>query len=342
MNTPRTPSAVSLLLSVATLLAAGCQKAHSALAPVTPEASGIARLWWVFFGVCVAVYIIVMLWVVTARARKRTTPSAPPSAAVDVAQEGKLHQVIGWSAAATAVIVVALLIADLALQRSQPPRKDDPLVIRMTGRQWWWALEYQNPDPSKVFETANEIHVPTGRSIRILLESADVIHSFWVPQLNGKKDLVPGHSNSISFRVDRAGRYDGQCAEFCGYQHAHMGIRVVAQEPADYEAWASRQQAEPAPPTQASALHGKEVFESTTCASCHTVNGTLAHSRVGPVLTHFASRETLAAGTALNQRDQRRTWITNPQGLKPGAQMPAATLAPADLEALLDYLETLQ
>jgi cytochrome c oxidase subunit 2 len=235
-----------------------------------------------------------------------------------------------------------LLVADLWIQRSLRPRDDNPLVIRLTGRQWWWAAEYQNSNPSKVFETANEIHVPVGRSIRLLLESNDVIHSFWVPRLQGKKDLVPGHPAALSFRVDRPGRFTGQCAEFCGLQHAHMGLLVVAEEPPKFEAWAQAQRKEAPAPTTDTTRRGREILETKTCAMCHTVAGTTARSRVGPVLTHFASRSTLGAGTADNNRGRLAQWIANPHDLKPGVLMPANALSPEDLNALLDYLGTLQ
>lgn len=322
---------------------AGCAGQPSVLLPASPEATGIAHLWWVFLGVCVVVYAAVMAGVLVAWFRRRAADLATGSPiAPDAAAERETHRVIAGATVLTTLIVLGLFVADLWLQRRHGPREDDPLVIRVTGHQWWWALEYQNPDPSQVFESANEIHVPVGRSILLLLESNDVIHSFWVPRLHGKKDLIPGHPASLTFKVDQAGRFEGVCAEFCGYQHAHMGILVIAQEPADYETWANTQRAVAHEPASDTARRGKEVLETTTCAMCHTVHGALASSRIGPALTHFGSRQTLAAGAAPNEREQLRQWILDPQKLKPGAQMPANPLSPTDLNALLDYLATLQ
>jgi cytochrome c oxidase subunit 2 len=184
--------------------------------------------------------------------------------------------------------------------------------------------------------------VPTGRPIRLLLESADVIHSFWVPRLQGKKDLIPGHPAKLTFRVDHPGTFTGQCTEFCGLQHAHMGLTVIAEPPEQFEAWAKAQRRAPPEPATERQKHGRTVLESKTCAMCHTVAGTRARSRVGPILTHFASRGTIAAGAAPNERARLAEWIRDPQKLKPGTLMPANALSPADLEALLDYLESLK
>jgi cytochrome c oxidase subunit 2 len=332
------------LLSLGLFGLTGCQQAHSVLAPATPEAAGIARIWWVFFAVCAAVYVVIVLTVIGVGIKHRRSSERSPPAPLKIegSSEHLTHRVLTWATAVTAVILIGLLTADLWVQRGIAPREDNPLTIRVTGHQWWWAAEYQNPNASDVFETANEPHVPIGRSIRLLLESNDVIHSFWVPELHGKRDLVPGHPASISFAVDKPGRFEGQCAEFCGYQHAHMAILVIAEEPAKFEAWAQAQRSEAPAPTTDSQRRGLDLFEHNTCAMCHSAQGTAAHSRVGPVLTHFASRQTLAAGATTNTREHLAAWILNPQDLKPGVLMPANPLSPADLNALLDYLEILK
>ena len=309
------------------------------LNPVSPEASSIANIWWIFFGTCGAVYIIVIAVLLIATWRKRKNQGEAVS---NPAQDQRARKAVTGAAIATAVILVILLGSDLAIQRSVAPRSDNPLAIRLTGHQWWWGAQYQNPNASDVFETANEIHVPIHRSIRLLLDSQDVIHSFWVPQIHGKKDLVPGHPTEFSFKVDRAGRYEGQCAEFCGYQHAHMGITIVAEEPAAFETWAAAQRKEAPPSETPSQIRGRHIFEHASCAMCHTVHGTTAASRVGPVLTHVASRSSLAAGTLPNTRDKLATWIVDPQGSKPGVLMPATELSKDDLNALLDFMETLR
>jgi len=192
------------------------------LNPVSPEASGIATIWWIFLATFTAVYIVVNILVLVAAWKKRKSSDGGSN---DPAREKRVRRTITGGVIATTIILIVLLAIDLVVQKSVAPRDDDPLAIRLTGHQWWWGVEYENPNAADVFETANEIHIPIHRSIRLLLESQDVIHSFWVPQVHGKKDLVPGHPAEFSFKVDRAGRYEGQCAEFCGYQHAKMGNR---------------------------------------------------------------------------------------------------------------------
>jgi cytochrome c oxidase subunit 2 len=192
------------------------------------------------------------------------------------------------------------------------------------------------------FTTANEIHVPVGRPVSLELRAQDVIHSFWVPNLAGKKDLLPGYVQSAWFRADRAGTYRGQCAEFCGAQHAKMGLVVIADPPARYEAWASQSRKPASPPVDAVQRQGEVVFLSGSCAMCHTIAGTRAGSRTGPDLTHVGSRLTLAAGTLPNTPENLARWITDPQRVKPGTRMPATQLPPRDLAALVMYLEALK
>jgi cytochrome c oxidase subunit 2 len=332
------------LLGLGTLSLCGCEKARSALAPVTSEAAGIAHTWWLFFAICTAVYLIVVALVIGAWLKHRAQAlSAPPAPlTIEPKAEHRTHRLVTWAAVVTVIILIGLLTADLWFQHGIGPRGGTPLTVRLTGHQWWWAAEYQNPDASEVFETANELHVPIGRPIRLLLESNDVIHSFWVPRIHGKRDLVPGHPASLSFQIDQPGRYEGNCAEFCGFQHAHMEITVVAEAPEHFEAWAQVQRSQAPEPTNDLQRRGRDLFEHSTCAMCHTVQGTTAHSRVGPVLTHFASHRELGAGAVPNTRDHLARWITDPQTVKPGVRMPPIALSTPDLEAMLAYLETLK
>jgi cytochrome c oxidase subunit 2 len=212
----------------------------------------------------------------------------------------------------------------------------------VTGYQWWWSVEYLNADPSLIVTTANELHVPVGRPILLTLKSADVIHSFWVPSLHGKTDLVPGRENATWLQVDRPGIFRGQCAEFCGVQHAHMSLSVIAESSDQFEQWLSAQR-QPAPaPLTAEQSRGRDVVERGPCALCHTIRGTNAGARMGPDLTHFATRSTIAAGTVPNTRGNLAGWIADPQHLKPGSRMPATGLAAEDLQAVVAYLETLR
>ncbi|HYD82403.1 MAG TPA: c-type cytochrome, partial [Opitutus sp.] len=195
---------------------------------------------------------------------------------------------------------------------------------------------------NEVVETANEIHVPVGRPVHLQLRSADVIHSFWVPRLHGKRDLIPGRDTSLWIRADREGEYRGVCAEFCGHQHAHMQFVVVAQPAEEFEAWLAQQRTAAREPTTERQKRGREVFFSATCVMCHTVRGTPAGSRVGPDLTHFGSRRTLAAAALPNERAELAKWVLDPQSVKPGVRMPPHAFETEDLEALLDYLESLE
>jgi cytochrome c oxidase subunit 2 len=184
--------------------------------------------------------------------------------------------------------------------------------------------------------------VPVGRPVVIDLRSTDVIHSLWVPQLAGKRDLIPGQETSLWFRVDTAGVYRGQCAEFCGYQHAKMAFEVIADPPAHFAQWLVQQRDTAATPTDSITRRGLQVFVSSACVMCHTIGGTTAGSRVGPDLTHLASRRSIAAGTLPNTAGNLMAWIAAPQAVKPGARMPATALAPQDLAAVVAYLETLR
>jgi cytochrome c oxidase subunit 2 len=212
----------------------------------------------------------------------------------------------------------------------------------VTGHQWWWQLNYEAHDADQTFETANEIHIPVGQPVRLDFESPDVIHSFWVPNLAGKQDLIPGRYTELTIRADRPGIYRGQCAEYCGIQHAHMAIFVVAQEPSEYAAWRAQQLKSAPAPSNADLRHGQQVFVSSACATCHTITGTSAGGRVGPDLTHFGAHMTIAAGTARNSLGNLTGWISDPQRMKPYTRMPAVALTGPDLIAVSHYLESLK
>jgi cytochrome c oxidase subunit 2 len=235
------------------------------------------------------------------------------------------------------------LVYDLTTGRAlaaMPSQK--PLVIEVTGYQWWWKIAYPDSVPSRGVQTANEIHVPVGRPVLIRTTSRDVIHSFWAPNLHGKKDLIPGKETATWFQADTPGVYRGQCAEFCGHQHALMSFFVVAEPPEMFQAWLEHQR-QPAPePTDPVTSKGKEVFLTGSCSMCHNITGTMATGQVAPDLTHLASRMTIAAATLPNTRGNLGGWILDPQRIKPGTKMPPNHLEAADLQALLSYLETLK
>ena len=318
--------------------------AQGVLSPTGPQAQAVFDLWIVLIAVCTLVFVAVMAALVLAL---RRAPKAVPGTAPDLssvgAREPALVRRVGAAVAVSGALLVGLLVASFLTDRAiaRMPLAD-ALHIELTGHQWWWEARYDDANPSRVFTTANELHVPVGRPVILTLRATDVIHSFWVPTLHGKKDLIPGQEATISFRADRAGIYRGPCAEYCGYQHAHMTLYVFADAAADYERWAARQREPAQPPAGDEERRGLAVFLGGSCAMCHAIGGTLAQARHAPDLTHVASRVTLAAGVIANNAATRAAWILDPQRIKPGVNMPPNALAPQDLAALNAYLGSLR
>jgi cytochrome c oxidase subunit II len=245
--------------------------------------------------------------------------------------------------AATTVILLATLVYNFYTGRALAQfAEPDALTVRVTGHQWWWEVQYQDPAYNRRVSTANEIHIPVGRRVRLEVQSRDVIHSFWVPNLHGKLDLIPGYSGTTYFQADEPGVFMGRCAEYCGLQHARMDIRVIAESPEKFAAWYEGQLRAAPAPADTVQQKGQQVFLSKGCVMCHTVRGTPANSRVGPDLTHLASRMTIAAGTLPNTRGHLAGWVLDPQRIKPGVRMPPNPLAADELQALLDYLQSLK
>jgi cytochrome c oxidase subunit 2 len=250
---------------------------------------------------------------------------------------------VGGGIGVTFLILVVTLVYNFYTGRALASFADDgALTVRVTGHQWWWEVQYMDPLYSRRVTTANEIHVPVGRKVRVEVASRDVIHSFWVPQLHGKLDLIPGYTGTTYIQADEPGVFKGRCAEYCGLQHAHMDLRVIAEPPARFAAWYQGQLRGAATPADTLQQKGQQVFLSRACSMCHTIRGTQANSRVGPDLTHLASRGTLAAGTLPNSRGHLAGWVVDPQRIKPGARMPPNQLAGDELHALLSYLESLK
>jgi cytochrome c oxidase subunit 2 len=227
-------------------------------------------------------------------------------------------------------------------QRALYGHKDGALTLLVTGRQWWWQVTYEDPQPDRVFTTANEIHIPVGEPVLIKLESADVIHSFWVPNLTGKMDAITGRQNQIQIQAERPGVYRGQCAEFCGLQHAHMGMLVIAESREDFERWRSNQISSAKPPSDPERQRGMEILLSKPCVMCHQVRGTDAGGRIAPDLTHVGSRRYIAAGTLETTKGNIAAWIVDPHGIKPGVNMPTIQLEPDEVQPLASYLEGLK
>ena len=328
-------------LGVAVPFLSECAGRQSVVAPAGQPAGNIAGLWWIALSISVVVWVLVMAALLYGAFRKRVAPTH--QAPIQVGAERGATLIVSIAVALTVVVLLVWLALSVSGDRalaSMPPAAS--VDIQVTGHQWWWEVRYLAPQPSEQFTTANEIHVPVGRPVMLQLTSADVIHSFWVPNVDGKRDLIPGHVTTTWFQADTPGVYRGQCAEFCGYQHANMALYVVAESPARYATWLAAQREPAAPPRDSLAKRGEVVFLSSPCPYCHAIEGTMALGRTAPDLTHFGSRMSIAAGELPNTRGNLAGWILDPQQVKPGNKMPATTMGSSDLQALLAYLESLR
>jgi cytochrome c oxidase subunit II len=318
---------------------------RSVLDPAGPQAALIAGLWWWMFWIFSAIFLLVVAALLIAIFQARVRDPVMPLA--DAAPQPARERRIGWMVATCVGITVVVLIIFLAANvitghRMALLAADNAVTIQLTGYRWWWKVQYPDPVPARQVITANEIHIPVGRPVLINTDSQDVIHSFWVPSLHGKRDLIPGNPSAIWLQADQPGRFEGQCAEFCGLQHAHMRLLVIAESEENYQTWLDAQRQAARAPSDLIAQRGLHVFETGPCALCHSVRGTEASAQVAPDLTHFASRATIAAGTLPNSPGHLAAWIVDPQHIKPGNAMPANSLSPEDLQALVAYLGGLQ
>lgn len=326
--------------------AAGCGGSQSIVNPQGPQASLISDLWWVFFALCMAVFAAVTIALAIAILPRRSRPARDGD--IDPAREARARRTVVGALVVTVLIFLALVGYSTSVSRAltaSPADEAGVVEIDVIGHQWWWEVRYRADQPERQFTTANELRIPVGRPVVVRGMSRDVIHSFWVPNLHGKIDFIPGRTTSIWFQADAPGTWRGQCAEFCGLQHALMAFTVVAMPEAEFETWrtTSWQRGEMVAPNPAPGVaRGREVFIERQCSLCHTIRGTGAWGRAGPDLTRIGSRTTIAAGTLPNTRGHLAAWILDPQTIKPGNHMPPTALEPQDLHALLDYLESLQ
>ena len=322
-----------VLIAVASV---GCSGVQNPLNPAGPQASAMAWVTWLFLGICAVVYLLTMGALAWALVRQRQPSDDLP------ATSRRLGVVIAGAAGVTVVTLVALTVTSVIAGRGlTSPPGPGAITVEVTGHQWWWDFEYQGT-PHETVSSPNELHIPVGVPVVIVAKSADVIHSFWVPNLHGKRDLTPGFATRTWIQADTPGAYRGQCAEFCGHQHAHMAFLVVAEPMDQFRRWLEHQR-RPAPqPAGDLQRRGHDLFVQGPCVMCHTIRGTMAGSRVGPELTHLVSRQTLAAGTLPMTRDHLARWIANSQAIKPGNRMPPVPLDGNDLAALVAYLETLR
>lgn len=302
------------------------------LDPAGPFADPLHVLAWVLFGMAGIVLVLVLVALGVALFGPRRWR----------ARLGGERLIWIGGLAFPVVVLSALLVYGLSLtgRLSDEPRPDE-MRIRVTGEMWWWRVAYLDPDGREALQDANEIHIPIGRPVVLELESADVIHSLWVPRLSGKVDMIPGRRNLMRIQADAPGAYGGQCAEYCGGPHALMGLVVVAHEPADFAAWRSRRAA-PAP-AAAAAHPGAAVFARAGCGACHTVAGTAFNGLAGPDLSHVGARRTLGAGILPNNQGTLAGWIADSQSIKPGNRMPAyPVLTGRELREVSAWLESLE
>ena len=305
---------------------------QSALDSAGSQASAIEGLWWIFFWVAVAVYVSVVAALMIALFRKRRD-SPSDKAAV---------KTVTIATAITVVTLFGLLISSIVVGREIAGMRQGDVTIKVTGYRWWWDVEYQHPEKNKTFRTANELYIPVGVPVRVELRTGDVIHSFWVPNLHGKQDLINGVPGVIFLKADKPGTWRGQCAEFCGQQHAKMAFWVTAVPQQEFARWWQQQVQPSRIPATPDERKGQETFMSSPCPLCHSITGTDAAGKTAPDLTHFASRRSIAAATLPNRREFLADWIVDSQHVKPGNNMPPVAMQSSDLNPLLAYLESLE
>ena len=312
-----------------------CRVSYSTLDTASPEAVRITNLHWLLLGVTGAVSLAVIGALAIALTRRR-------AAETRVGESRRARAVAAAAIVSTAVLLWLLTASVLAGRAVATPVGPGALRIQIVGHQWWWEVRYPADPPSDTVITANEIHVPVGRPVLLELSSTDVIHSFWVPNLNGKKDLIPGRPTRHLLRPERPGVFEGRCAEFCGYQHAHMGFLLIAEEPDRFQTWLASQRGPAAEPSDVAGLRGREVFLSSACVLCHSIRGIGAFGHKAPDLTHLASRRMIASATLPNTAGHLAGWVVDSPHIKPGNHMPPNLLPAEDLLDLVSYLRSLQ
>ena len=330
------------ILALFPVMLAGCNGFQNAMGGDGAESANFVSLFKLFMVVCTVMYFIIVAAMAVAIWRRRKS-----ALTVDDRRHHETSHLVtpvlfGW----TGLIVVgltALTVASFLTDRSNAASAMKPaLHLTVTANQWWWDVRYEQPDVSTTVRTANELHLPVDTPVHVTLKSTDVIHSFWIPNLAGKQDLIPGRMTDVQLLPRKTGLYRGQCAEFCGIQHTQMALDVTVESKTDFERWYSSQLATAKPPATPLQLAGLRYFITRECSACHNISGTLAGGQVAPDLTHFASRRSIAAGAMPMNKGNLYGWIADPQSLKPGSHMPTVGLEPSELHALVAYLETLK
>ncbi|MEA3082104.1 MAG: cytochrome c oxidase subunit [Sphingomonadales bacterium] len=332
------------ILAAALVALGACNTFQNALGGEGADGAHFVSLFWVFVAVCAVMYAAIVgsfllgLW----RARR---PRAPLT--VDEGKHQEEPAIAGRLLAAWAILIAVgltiLTVASFFTDRSNAKSGEHPqLLVNVTGNQWWWDVQYSSGDVSKSFRTANELHLPVGVPVEVKLQSNDVIHSFWVPNLAGKQDLIPGRVTDIQLLARKTGLFRGQCAEFCGVQHAHMALDVTVESLENFRKWVTLQQRAAFAPQSPVELAGYRFFTARNCSACHAITGSPASATIGPDLTHFASRQSIAAGTLPMSAANVQAWIADPQRQKPGSNMPKVGLTPDELRALTAFMERLK
>jgi len=327
----------AVMAAAASAASAGCAGPHHVFDPAGGPARDIAALGRLLFAVCTVIYLLVIAVLAWALVRRRTEADG------SVETGRRLTRAIAAATIASTMTIVGLTAASAVTGHGlTSPMGPAAITVDVVGHQWWWDFQFRDVSPDEFVSSPNELHVPLGQPVMIKTMSRDVIHSFWVPNLHGKRDLIPGQVTNTWIQADRPGVYRGLCAEFCGHEHAKMAFEVVVETPQKFKAWIDHQRESASEPADYQERRGRDVFLGSPCATCHTIRGTTAASRVGPDLTHVGSRMTLAAGTLPNTRPHLATWLGDPQSVKPGTLMPAVPMSDADRGAVIAYLRRLQ
>ncbi|MHB8644334.1 MAG: cytochrome c oxidase subunit II [Thermomicrobiales bacterium] len=331
-------SSLSLLLVLALpVLLSACTWGgdHSPLNPASDPSRLVNRIWWIMFWMSVAIEALVAGLVVIALIRFRRKAGDPDPVQIS----GNTRIEIAWTIA-PALILVVLLVLTLTTMINVSEPAGNKMSVTVTGHQWWWEFDYQGMN----IVTGNELHIPVNAPVHLDLRSADVIHSFWVPSLQGKRDAIPGHDNTLWISADKVGTYRGECTEFCGPEHANMNFIVVVQPLADFNAWVAGQQQPAATGQTGLAAQGAQTILTQACAGCHMINGVQGYNvgKVGPNLTHIGGRQYIAAGTLPNTPENLARWIRNPQDVKPDTKMPTLGLDDDTINKIVAYLESLK
>ncbi len=337
----------AVLALVASAILSACDGSPAFINPKGPVSKTESDIWWGIFIVSAIIFVGVTSVLLYSVIRFRARPNSPEPRQI----HGNTKIEIIWTIAPT-VLLMGILAVTIGTMFGplQQPTGVQTLNVKAIGHQWWFEFLYPDAQPAVV--TADELHVPVGEVVTVSLVSDNVIHSFWIPQLAGKLDIIPGHDNQMWFKADVAGTYRGECTEYCGAQHAHMDFIVIAQSPSDYAAWIAGQQAGPVTPADGTAAaNGAALFKSSGCSGCHAIGTPPAGAHlIGPNLTHFGSRMLIAGGVLDNTSTNLALWIHNAQGVKPDSDMPsfdgspgsAGNLSPAQVSDLVTYLESLK